>query len=190
MCRLAFRYTEWDYSSETSFEHSNEGKVKFETGSTANWQPWAASAQIRSALRLLRNLRLWVYSQLPGDGLVLQMEMISFQWEDCGIRNYRTGLLTHTVSNEKIVIGEKKKNIKHHCRPPSQIKTKHQEAVGRLPFICPLCYKVNQLLMTMWLVRLLYRGRQGQITADKPFPAKKHYKQSKNSSASMIQASE
>jgi len=31
------------------------------------------------------------------------MEMISFQWEDCGIRNYRTGLLTHMVSNEKIV---------------------------------------------------------------------------------------
>lgn len=115
--------------------------------------------------------------QLPRDWLVVRMEMSSFQWEDSGIRNYRTGLLTHTVSNEKTVIWEKKH--------PPQVKNKHHGEREGFP-LYPLC-KANQLLTTRWSVRLLYGRTQGQITADKPFPAKKRYKQSKTSSSSMIQ---
>lgn len=50
------------------------------------------------------------------------------------------------ISNEKIVIGERGR--KKNTTPTPQVKTKHQEAVGRLPFIYPLCCEVHQLLMT------------------------------------------
>lgn len=112
---------------------------------------------------------------------MLVMEMISLLWEDSGTRNYRTGFLTHMVSNEQI---EERKN-QYTTPTPSG-----QEAVGRVSFLYPLCYKIHELLTTTGSVRLLHRRRQGQIAADQPFPAKQHYKQSKTSSASMIQASE
>lgn len=187
MYRLAFRYTEWDYSGETSFEHSIEDKVKFETGSTANWQPWAASAQIHPALKLLRNLRLRVYrfscQRLAGVTDGNDLISVGRLW-DKKLQDWAPD--THGFKWENCNRREEKKNTT--STPPPKLKPNIRKQWEGFPLY--LCHKVDQLLMTRWSVRLLYRRRQGHITASKPFPSKKHYKHSTTSSASMIQASE